>query len=217
MVTTRSGASFVGQVTAILPGEQLVLRLYTNEERAVPWADVLYAVPAGRPYNAGPTASPDETAVSALVEGMRPGMRIERILKDSPREGLWDPQCRAPCIPLDLYRGYVYRVVDPDAPGTAEFQLFRDLGSARLRIRGGSFARNRAGIALLIVGALGTTAAAVIFEIGNKYAQQAQQTQDSEIALGLLGLGLPSLAVGSALLVTGLTRADLSPIVALRF
>ena len=144
-------------------------------------------------------------------------IRIEQRPRGLDEEAPWAPLCRLPCTQLELYPGYDYRIVDSPGLGTPEFEVPREVTAARLRVRHGNLGRRRAGLGLIITGSILTAAAIPLayMYILNRSSSSFGDTQSGLVALGVLsGLGVPALAGGPALFITGSTRAELTPILA---
>ncbi len=215
LVTMRSGAQFAGRLTGMHPGAEIRMQLPTNEERVLPWFEVLSAIPA--PLAPFPTsaASPPLSAppVPAVVEGLTSTMHLEQRPANFEPEAQWATLCLAPCPSLGLRQGYEYRVLDESWTGSASFELSQSSGPLRLRVRPGRAGMRRAGVALLIVGSVLTTVGGVLY-----LSSQSQSgglpisSQDGLLSLGILGgIGLPTLGIGIALFVVGSTHVTLTP------
>ncbi len=220
MVTLRSGAIWVGQVTEVLPGQELRLRLLTREERIVPWPEIAAALPAAAPSPPGvpePVAT-SEIPVPATAEGMGLVMHVEERPRGLPDEAPWNEVCRAPCASFNMYRNHDYRLRDDDRPGQPGFEVPDEALAVKLRIRPGNVQKWQAGLSLIIVGALTNTAAILGLSLGvtNKSAPPDQQLA-GDILLGAgFGVGVPSVIGGVVLMIRGATHVEVASVLSKR-
>jgi hypothetical protein len=211
MVTTRSGATFVGQVTTMEPGREVVLRLVTGEDRRVPWAAIASAIPAADPAPPLPALRAAAPPVPVAMNGMGPLMRLEQRPRGFSATARWGTVCAAPCQPLALSAGYDYRIVDAAWTGSPQFELPANGSAASVRVIPGQVAKRRAGIGLLTSGLvlLALAPAVAVLSLQKLPNATAGQTLALEISVGTLaGAGLAALGVGTGLFVAYSTRVQ---------
>lgn len=217
IISTQSGATYVGSWRPADDQNDLVVTLENGAEVRLARAEIIQMIPQSQLNPFVPAPPPAFAAFNTQVELHRLGIRVEpgsgmelRLERQNPRvkaDSGWETACTESC-PGPVDNRFLYRIAGDKVTTSNTFHIGG--AATRLSVTPGDKRKYRAGLGLLIAGAV---VSGIDLSVGLQFL--SYDTRQSPVALpvvagvGVTGLGM--LVVGVVLLKTQGTKVQVEP------